>query len=46
MERLQHRSKKIEQKNDQLINVLLNLASELSPSKRRELEGLIMVKSL
>jgi predicted RNase H-like nuclease (RuvC/YqgF family) len=46
MERLQHRNKKIEQKYHQLVNALLNLATELSPAKRRELEGLIMVSVL
>lgn len=43
--RLQHRNQKIEQRNDHLVNALLSFASELSPNKRIELEGLVMVKS-
>jgi hypothetical protein len=43
MERLQYRNQKFEQRNDQLVNALLNFASELSPNKRRELEVLVMV---
>jgi hypothetical protein len=46
MERLQYQNQKIEQRNDQLVNVLLNFASELSPSKKRELEGLVLVRIL
>jgi hypothetical protein len=45
MERLQYRNQKIEQRNEQLVNGLLNFASELSPNKRRELEGLVMVRN-
>jgi hypothetical protein len=45
MVRLQHRNQKFGQRNDQLVNALLNFASELSPNKRRELEGLVMVKN-
>ncbi len=45
MERLQHRYQKIEQRNDQLANALLNFASELGPIRRRELEEIVMVCS-
>jgi hypothetical protein len=45
MERLQYQNKRIEQRNDQLVNVLLNFASELSPNERRELEGLVLVRN-
>lgn len=34
----------MEQRNNQLLNALLNFASELSPNKRRELEGLVLVR--
>ena len=45
MERLQYRNQKIEQRNDRLVNALVNFASELSPNRRRELEELVMVRN-
>jgi hypothetical protein len=45
MERLQYRNQKIEHRNEQLVNALLNFASELGPNRRRELEGLVAVRN-
>lgn len=45
LERLQYWNQKIEQRNDQLVGALLNFASELSPNRRRELEGLVLVRN-
>jgi len=44
MERLYQQNQRIMHRNEQLLGALRNLATEIAPDKKRELEELIMVQ--